>query len=87
MLTQSTLIVIAIAVTVSIVTSIAARYLWGVPVNKLAALTVSLLLALAFSLVNRLFLQDIEVDSVIIIFVMTLSFIVISQIRPLGEQS
>lgn len=86
MLTQSTLIVIAIAMTVSIVASMAARYLWGVPVNKLAALTVSLLLALAFSLVNRLFLQDIEVDSVIIIFVMTLSFIVISQIRPLGEQ-
>jgi hypothetical protein len=82
MFTLSTITTLIIATAVTILLGLAARRLWGAPVNKLMALAASLVLAVTFSVVNRLFLQQVEIDTVAVIFVMTVFFIIVSQIKP-----
>jgi predicted outer membrane lipoprotein len=82
MFTSSTILALIIATAVTILIALAARRLWGAPVNKLMALAASVVLAVAFSVVNRLFLQQVEIDTVAVIFVMTVFFIIVSQIKP-----
>jgi predicted outer membrane lipoprotein len=82
MFTSSTILALIIATAVTILIALAARRLWGAPVNKLIALAASVILAVAFSVVNRLFLQQVEIDTVAVIFVMTVFFIIVSQIKP-----
>jgi predicted outer membrane lipoprotein len=82
MFTSSTILALIIATAVTVLIALAARRLWGAPVNKLMALAASVVLAVAFSVVNRLFLQQVEIDTVAVIFVMTVFFIIVSQIKP-----
>jgi predicted outer membrane lipoprotein len=79
-------IALIIVTAVSILLGVGARRLWDAPVNKLIALGASLVLAVAFSLVNRLFLQHVEIDSVAVIFVMTTFFIIVSQLKPMRSR-